>query len=115
MSDLKTLEALNRDYISSVQNGDVRRFDEILAPEFYCSNPDGRLVDRAAFLAQTAHPFDVGTTYMLVFTRVDKNYTCADSPTMLSDQFDNAAGPNIGFRNRTASASFPWIMVVKSP
>jgi hypothetical protein len=26
MSDLKTLEALNRDYISSVQNGDVRRF-----------------------------------------------------------------------------------------
>jgi hypothetical protein len=37
MSDLKTLEALNRDYISSVQNGDVRRFDEILAPEFYCS------------------------------------------------------------------------------
>ena len=27
MSDLKTLEALNRDYISSVQNGDVRRFE----------------------------------------------------------------------------------------
>jgi hypothetical protein len=25
MSDLETLEALNRDYISSVQNGDVRR------------------------------------------------------------------------------------------
>jgi hypothetical protein len=24
MSDLETLEALNRDYISSVQNGDVR-------------------------------------------------------------------------------------------
>ena len=45
MSDLETLEALNRDYISSVQNGDVRRFDEILAPEFYCSNPDGSLVD----------------------------------------------------------------------
>ena len=38
MSDLETLEALNRDYISSVQNGDVRRFDAILAPEFYCSN-----------------------------------------------------------------------------
>lgn len=59
MSDLDTLEALNRDYISSVQNGDVRRFDEILAKEFYCSNPDGSLVDRAAFLAQTARPVTI--------------------------------------------------------
>ena len=56
MSDLETLEALNRDYVDSVQHGDVRRFDEILAEEFYCSNPDGSLVDRAAFLAQTARP-----------------------------------------------------------
>jgi len=59
MSDLETLEALNRDYISSVQNGDVRRFDEILAAEFYCSNPDGSLVDRAGFLAQTARPVTI--------------------------------------------------------
>lgn len=59
MSDLETLEALNRDYIDSVQNGDVRRFDEILAKEFYCSNPDGSLVDRAAFLAQTARPVTI--------------------------------------------------------
>ena len=56
MPDLEILEQLNRDYISSVQNSDVRRFDEILADEFYCSNPDGSLVDRAAFLAQTAKP-----------------------------------------------------------
>lgn len=59
MSDLETLESLNRDYISSVQNGDVRRFDEILAPEFYCSNPDGSLIDRAAFLQQTARPVTI--------------------------------------------------------
>ena len=59
MSDLETLEALNRDYISSVQSGDVRRFDEILAAEFYCSNPDGSLVDRAGFLAQTARPVTI--------------------------------------------------------
>jgi ketosteroid isomerase-like protein len=59
MSDLKTLEAFNRDYINAVQNGDGRRFDEILAPEFYCSNPDGSLVDRAAFLAQTARPVTI--------------------------------------------------------
>jgi ketosteroid isomerase-like protein len=59
MSDLETLQALNRDYIDSVQNGDVRRFDEILAAEFFCSNPDGSLVDRAGFLAQTARPVTI--------------------------------------------------------
>jgi ketosteroid isomerase-like protein len=56
MSDLDTLIALNRDYIASVQSSDVRRFDEILAEDFYCSNPDGSLVDRAGFLKQTAQP-----------------------------------------------------------
>jgi ketosteroid isomerase-like protein len=54
--DLETLLDLNRDYISSVQTSDVRRFDEILAPDFLCTNPDGSLVDRAAFLKQTARP-----------------------------------------------------------
>ena len=58
-SDLEVLTSLNRDYISSVQNGDVRRFDEILAADFRCSNPDGSLVDRAGFLAQTARPVTI--------------------------------------------------------
>jgi ketosteroid isomerase-like protein len=58
-SDLEILEQLNRDYIASVQNSDVRRFDEILASEFYCSNPDGTLIDRAAFLQQTARPVTI--------------------------------------------------------
>jgi len=58
-NDLDTLDRLNRDYISSVQNGDVRRFDEILADEFYCSNPDGSLVDRNGFLEQTARPVTI--------------------------------------------------------
>ena len=56
MSDHDTLIALNRDYIRSVQTSDVRRFDEILADDFLCSNPDGTLVDRKAFLVQTAVP-----------------------------------------------------------
>jgi len=55
-SDLEILTALNRDYIASVQNGDVRRFDEILAEDFLCSNPDGSLVDKRRFLEQTARP-----------------------------------------------------------
>lgn len=59
MTDHETLTALNADYINSVQNGDVKRFDEILASEFYCSNPDGSLVDRAGFLAQTAKPVTI--------------------------------------------------------
>ena len=55
-SDQEELFDLNRDYIRSVQHSDVRRFEEILAEDFFCSNPDGSLVDRAAFLKQTARP-----------------------------------------------------------
>ena len=58
-TDIETLQQLNQDYISSVQTSDVRRFDEILAEDFLCSNPDGSLVDRAAFLAQTARPVTI--------------------------------------------------------
>ena len=58
-ADHDTLVALNRDYIRSVQTSDVRRFDEILAPDFRCSNPDGSLVDRRAFLEQTARPVSI--------------------------------------------------------
>jgi pimeloyl-ACP methyl ester carboxylesterase/ketosteroid isomerase-like protein len=57
--DYDTLVALNRDYIASVQNGDVARFDEILAADFRCSNPDGSLADKAAFLVQTARPVTI--------------------------------------------------------
>ena len=59
MNDHDVLVELNRDYIRSVQMSDVRRFDEILAEDFLCSNPDGSLVDRKAFLAQTALPVKI--------------------------------------------------------
>jgi ketosteroid isomerase-like protein len=58
-TDVDILRQLNRDYIRSVQTSDVRRFDEILTEDFLCSNPDGSLVDRAAFLAQTARPVTI--------------------------------------------------------
>ncbi len=58
-SDREALVKLNRDYIASVQNSDVRRFDEILAADFRCSNPDGSLLDRAGFLEQTARPVTI--------------------------------------------------------
>lgn len=62
-ADLDALRALNHDYIASVQNGDVRRFDEILAAEFYCSNPDGTLINRAEFLARTAAPVTISNLH----------------------------------------------------
>ena len=58
-TDVDTLHQLNQDYIRSVQTSDVRRFDEILAEDFLCSNPDGSLVDRVEFLAQTARPVSI--------------------------------------------------------
>jgi ketosteroid isomerase-like protein len=57
--DLDELTLLNRDYVASVQNCDVKRFDQILAQDFYCSNPDKSLVDRAGFLQQTAVPVTI--------------------------------------------------------
>ena len=53
-SDLDTLNQLNRNYVRSVEESDVRWFDEHLAADFLNSNPDGTLVDRAGFLAQIA-------------------------------------------------------------
>ena len=58
-NDIAELTALNRDYVASVQNSDVKRFDEILAEDFCCSNPDKSLVDRAGFLKQTAVPVTI--------------------------------------------------------
>jgi ketosteroid isomerase-like protein len=70
-SDHDLLFALNADYINAVQHSDVRRFDEILAPEFYCSHPDGSLVHRATFLAQTAKPVAIsGLTAEDVLIRI---------------------------------------------
>jgi ketosteroid isomerase-like protein len=57
--DIDELTNLNKDYVDSVQNCDVKRFDEILAADFYCSNPDKSLVDRAGFLKQTALPVTI--------------------------------------------------------
>src|SRR6516165_3306877 len=57
--DLDTLTALNRDFTSSVQKGDVKRFEEILADDFMMSTPDGSLLDKAKFLKLTAQPVTI--------------------------------------------------------
>jgi ketosteroid isomerase-like protein len=83
-SDLDILRDLNRDYIRSVQNSDVHRFDEILADDFVCTNADGSLVDRAGFLRQTARPaaisnldaHDVNVRIMGDFAIIHARTTC---------------------------------------
>jgi ketosteroid isomerase-like protein len=74
-SDHSLLLSLNTDYIASVQHSDVRRFEQILAPDFHCSHPDGSLVDRATFLRQTAAPVAI------------RNLTAEDVVIRLMDDF----------------------------
>lgn len=57
--DRARLLALNLDYVRAVQAGDVARFRQILADDFRGSMPDGTLLDKAAFLAQTARPVTI--------------------------------------------------------
>ena len=57
--DGRTLDHLNTHYIRSVRESDVRWFDEHLTEDFLNTNPDGSLVDRAAFLKQIAPPCPV--------------------------------------------------------
>ena len=58
-SDIDVLTQLNADYITSVQKGDVKRFNEILSDDFLCSMADGTLVDRKRFLELTAQPVTI--------------------------------------------------------
>jgi len=70
---------------------------------------NGNVIKRAA------HAFDVGTTYNLQFTRRDATYVCSDGATTVSENVNTGGGQQIGFRNRIASASYGWLMVVRSP
>ena len=54
--DLDSLTALNLDFFASVQKGDAKRFEQILADDFMSSHPDGSLLDKAEFLKLAAQP-----------------------------------------------------------
>lgn len=53
-ADREILGELNRGYVRSVEERDAAWFDKHLALDFMNSNPDGSLVDRAAFLGRVA-------------------------------------------------------------
>jgi ketosteroid isomerase-like protein len=54
--DRTVLARLNDEYVRSVLTSDAKRFDQILAPDFRNTNPDGTILDRGGFLAQVAKP-----------------------------------------------------------
>ncbi len=54
--DASTLARLNDDYVRAVFTSDTSRFEQLLAPDFRNTNPDGTIVDRPGFLAQIARP-----------------------------------------------------------
>lgn len=55
-ADVELLTRLNAGYIRSVAGSDVDWFTEHLSADFLNTNPDGGLVDKAAFLEQIAPP-----------------------------------------------------------
>lgn len=51
-TDYAVLDGLNRNYVRAVREADVGWFEKHLSEDFHNTNPDGSLLDRAAFLAQ---------------------------------------------------------------
>jgi hypothetical protein len=56
MADVDILLELNRNYVRSAQESDVKWYGENLAEDFLSSTPGGTLEDKKAFLARTGKP-----------------------------------------------------------
>src|SRR5688500_17568781 len=56
VNDVEIVRQLNQGYIAAAQASDAGWFDKHLAACFMASNPDGSLVDRAAFLDRIGRP-----------------------------------------------------------
>jgi Domain of unknown function (DUF4440) len=56
-SDREVLLELNRNYVRSALESDVRRYSENLSEDFYITAPDGVLLNREAFLKRIASPY----------------------------------------------------------
>lgn len=57
--DLEVLKQLNHDYVQSYLKSDARRYDELIAENFICIEPNGQLLDRDAFLEAATHPVTI--------------------------------------------------------
>jgi hypothetical protein len=56
-ADREVLLELNRNYVRSALESDVRWYSENLAEDFYITAPDGALLNRDAFLKRIANPY----------------------------------------------------------
>jgi hypothetical protein len=56
-TDREVLLELNRNYVRSALESDVRWYAENLSEDFYITAPDGALLDREAFLKRIANPY----------------------------------------------------------
>lgn len=57
--DLEVLRALNDEYVRSFLESDATRYDELVADDFYCIEPNGRVVDKATFLELATQPAEM--------------------------------------------------------
>src|SRR5262244_256091 len=56
-TDYDVLLELNRNYVRSALESDVRWYSENLSEDFYITAPDGALLNREAFLKRIANPY----------------------------------------------------------
>jgi len=56
-ADLEVLLELNRNYVRSALESDVKWYSENLSEDFYITAPDGALLNREAFLKRIANPY----------------------------------------------------------
>jgi len=56
-TDREVLLELNRNYVRSALESDVRWYAENLSEDFYITAPDGALLNREAFLKRIANPY----------------------------------------------------------
>jgi hypothetical protein len=56
-ADREVLLELNRNYVRSALESDVRWYAENLSDDFYITAPDGALLNREAFLKRMANPY----------------------------------------------------------
>ena len=57
IADREVLLELNRNYVRSALESDVRWYSENLSEDFYITAPDGALLNREGFLKRIANPY----------------------------------------------------------
>lgn len=71
-----------------------------------------------SFLQMVSGKMRAGETYDLSLRHTDDDFVCSDAdppPLSVSTTTTVSGGPFVGFRSRIASATFEWVMLVKSP